>query len=484
MEPLGIGLLTALIVYYLVGLVAFYRLRDFEFVRKRQPLVVLLMGVSGAVVGVQYFVNIAENYHLGAKTSCNVMIAVSNLFCPVWLFASFLRCAHLASVYTEQQKHLLQNSSSTTPHPCRSFTEEALTPMREGSWLSRQVQSVAISLLTKLSRLLRVSERSFARLFSTPPEPSPENSGTPTVEKLSESAVRITSRSVPILLGWVLLFHVLYVVAIVNIDIWVLNHPIQRVGCSFFDYLLVYIDSTLFILLYPLFVISIWNCDDKVFIRREIHITFGVFCLSFLLHIYFQFIHKPHVSFFANRGVDPLIFLLIGSIIVVAITIYAPLCQLFYRAFMVSYPTIECSLDHLEIVLDHPILFTKLRRIAAKQLVLENIQFIQDMRQSRFDTLNPLYFYQLYIAADSPLELNLPYEIRITIDNAKNANNLTMEYFLTAETYIKNLVVFNTLFELSRTINLEKVQTFAHNRDLQSLGQELDTELSSRDTIT
>jgi hypothetical protein len=391
-----------------------------------------MMSVASAVLGLTFLVDIIENYDGGLVSNCNVTLVLYNLTVPVWLFSSFLRCAHLSAMYS-QSEDMLGRGIATSAVDQLSPTSLADRLSRRQNCFVLYLDLMAASLLSVVFQCLHASERLYLKCSK--------------IKDVASGCNRFcfSRKSIPILLTAIFLLHFIFLAIIVPIDILVLDVSVSTVGCTSFDYVLSYVDTVVFMLLAPLFIVSIRNAKDMLYIRTELIITIATVYVSFILYMYFLF-GMPNGGN-RKKDVTHFIWLFSCSVITFFCSMYLPLIIVAQKRLS-EEPVGNCTLEYLNAVLDSPSKSRKLRQIAAKQLSLENIQFLEEMQRAKRGSFDLVNMYNHYIKVDAPNELNIPFEIKNPLEEAEKQGTLTLEAFLPAEVHVKHLVLVNTLLAL------------------------------------
>jgi hypothetical protein len=368
-------------------------------------------------------------------------MVLQNLFPPVWMFSLFLRCAHLTAHFTYQQNQLKNKTTmtgtvkkeKTTTASSKDGNEKEEQAYVEPGKVDAILQKITKIVLFYVLHLLAQSEKAFMRMTLRGRK-----------ETLSGTASRMSKTSIPILLGWIFMIHLVYVILLFLAGVFAMKESVERVGCLRFDFMIQYVDAGLFLILGPLFLVAIRQMKDSLYIRLELLASFVIFFVGYAVYMYLTFV-APKGSVI-QKSVPPQLPLFIADSGIFLLNIYFPVFFLLVQNLTKSVK-IESTPENLEKVLGDRKLMKILKDVAAKQLCLENIRFLEDMQQAKFEEVNPSYLYDKYIPQDAPFEINIPHKVRAPIKTAMADNTLTIDHFLPAEKSVKAVVLANLFAE-------------------------------------
>jgi hypothetical protein len=431
------------LVYFVCGLLLFFQYRTCEFIRKRHPTVILIQSTAGMVIAMVFLLNSLDVYtNNDIDIPCYLGMFLTQLFAPLWMFSFFLRCVALVASYTYQQQQLMKKSVGPVTNPGGSVQatreakditdaqqEKKAQPATPHDWMN----TVSLRLLYGTLRLLESSKRIFKRLSGTLKQ----------TDKYVAHGLAVSKESISILLGWIFMLHLVYILAIMGMDLYALGSHIDRVGCLPWDFAMVYFDTLLFMISAPVFLIAIRKTKESLYIQLELRTCISIFFIAYVLYIVLYFGSVDGVKLGKATMIDHNIPLCVTTVVIFFLNVYLPVIHVLWANFA-SKRAVSLTSEDLDRVLADAKQCKKLKDIAAKELALEYILFLEDIGQAQYEELNPLYLYEKYVQPNSEFELNIPGDKRAKLTCYVSKKELKIEHFNATVSHVRQLVLTNT----------------------------------------
>jgi hypothetical protein len=420
-------------VYYACGLYLFLHYKKANSIQRRYPSVVVLSSLSCIAINVTFVQFGLTRSRLLPETfaiSCNGVLVIAYAIGPIWLFTTVLRVAQLFTVYKRQQAALLQSATQQLQdkqHHDTGLHTAGLFDRIAEFWISVILRVIAVGDVIShwCIRLVNSTQRSSRK--------------TSTEHHLTSSNA---------ILATVLLIELtgLFVSALVYcIDAYVLLLDRDRTGCYPHDYFYLYFEVLVHTLLIPVFLQCIRRMKDELWIRKEIVLTFFMVYPSFVLYAIHQYV--PAVNRFIPRFFHPLFWVVASGVGSFFVSVYCPVLYHLWQRKHQRLNMASCREVNLDAVLANDKQRKELKTIAARQLAVENVEFLEDLHQLRgtLDKNGAQMLFEKYFISGALMELNVDHSLKMKIERRISDGDVHISMFDDVKTGVKNMLVNNTL---------------------------------------
>lgn len=193
----------------------------------------------------------------------------------------------------------------------------------------------------------------------------------------------------------------------------------------------------------PFFILSLSHVNDGLGIKLEFSSHMIILLILFVLYVINLFIptllsHERYINTFA----------ILAILISHTITVITPLIRVYiqYR----RHGNLVINKQTYYEVIANPLLFSRLKRLMAKELCLENALFIEDFLNLQSLKGCPetsdhkelaLSMYENYLKDGSIMQINISYEMRCSIERDLHLQNFKSSVFKEVSIEVDNLVI-------------------------------------------
>jgi hypothetical protein len=392
------------VLVYVVGMLGILAERNSIFIQKRQPELIVLNCVFGVVYLSMLLSQVAiENGSLLPQWACPVQLVVTYVSIPVMSMTQLVRMISLHHEYKTQTEYLSTLVSTTAAGKHASGT-------RSSRW-----EPCTNAIMNRLTVWILRFQKRFIR---------------PGTGKRQDERSKIMNQSTLFLVVLVGLAGLFVTLLTTLVECFAMNRELADVGCmdAFAPELSLLV---LFICVYmvfsTLFLLSTRTMNDYVYLRAEV---MGVYVSSVCGYTFYVFAAiRPALP---KQDLDPHISSLFGIISIYAsyvfFSVYFPLFLNYYTRFSTRNMDAGKQLE-IERVLEDRVLCTQLKHIAAKQLCIENVQFLVEYREAvRMNTSQEaVVIFETYVDPESVMALNLDGTLVQRLRETYRNGELTLE---------------------------------------------------------